>query len=86
MNAERLLDCMELLGWTAPILAEQLECDRALVARWMDRASPDGVPPAVAEWISRRADAAMMLPAPPPATWRAGAARDSRAPGSATIH
>jgi hypothetical protein len=86
MNAERLLDCMELLGWTASILAEQLECDRALVARWMDGTSPDGMPSAVAEWIIRRADAAMMLPAPLPAAWRASAARETHRPGSATIH
>ncbi len=55
---------MEAPGWTASALAEQLECDRAIVRRWMNVTSPAGVPPAVAEWIARRADAAMMLPAP----------------------
>lgn len=73
-------------GLTALIRAEQLECDRALVALWMGGISPDGVPPAFAEWIAQRANAAMRLPAPPPAAWRANAAREPHRPGSATIH
>ena len=48
---------MEALGRTASALAEQL--DRAVVRRWMNGTSPDGVPPTVAEWIARRADTAM---------------------------
>ncbi len=77
---------MEAQGWTASALAEQLDCDRAVVRRWMNGTSPDGLPPAVAEWIAQRADAAMMLPAPPPAAWRASGAREAHGSGSATIH
>ncbi len=77
---------MDLLGWTASTLAAQLECDRIIVARWMNGTSQTDVPPVVAEWITQRADAAMTLPAPPPTVWRAGMARASYPLGSAAIH
>lgn len=63
MNPQRLKDRIEALGWTAPALAKQLNCDRAVVRRWMNGTPPAGVPPAAAEWIARLAVAAMMLPA-----------------------
>jgi len=77
---------MDLLGWTASTLAVQLECDRIVVTRWMNGASQTDVPPAVAEWITQRADAAMTLPAPPPTVWRASTTGESYTPGSAAIH
>jgi len=77
---------MDLLGWTAATLAAQLECDRIVVARWMNGTSQTDVPPAVAEWITQRADAAVMLPVPPPTVWRASVAGRSYTPGSAAIH
>jgi hypothetical protein len=86
MEPEKLRDYMDLLGWTSSTLAAQLECDRTIVARWMNGTSPTDMPSAVAEWITQRADAAMMLPVPPPTVWRASAAGVSYTPGSATIH
>ncbi len=77
---------MDLLGWTAATLAAQLECDRIIVTRWLNGTAQTDVPDAVAEWITRRADAAMALPAPPPTVWRGGPAGESRTLGSATIH
>jgi hypothetical protein len=86
MGPEKLRDCMDLLGWTSSTLAAQLECDRVIVTRWMNGTSTTDVPPAIAEWITQRADAAMMLPVPPPTVWRASTAGVSYTPGSATIH
>ncbi len=86
MEPRHLRDCMDLLGWTASTLAAQLECDRIIVARWMNGTSQTDVPSAVAEWIIERADAAMTLPAPPPTVWRAGMAGASYIPGSTAIH
>lgn len=75
---------MEALGWTASVLAEQLECDRTVVKRWMNGTSPDSVPRAVAEWITRCAGAATRLPVPALAVWRVSAAKKAHRPGSAT--
>ena len=64
MEARQLDDCMALLGWTDAGLAAQLGCATATVTRWRQGTSRFGMPPAVAEWITRRADAALILPVP----------------------
>jgi len=77
---------MTLLGWTVSALAEQLECDRSVVTRWMRSASAYSMPPVVADWIKQRAKAALILPVPPPPIWRANMVGERYGQGSAAIH
>ena len=66
---------MALLGWTASTLADQLGCGRAIVVQWTNGNSAHGIPPTIADWIVRRADAAISLPAP--TGWRTRTGRRS---------
>lgn len=68
MKPVQIKACTALLGWNASTLADQLGCGRAVVVQWINGTSAHGIPPAIADWIIRRADAA--IPLPPPTGWR----------------
>jgi transcriptional regulator with XRE-family HTH domain len=75
MGPAQIKECMTLLGWSASTLADQLGCGRAIVVQWINGTSAHGIPPAIADWIIRRADAA--IPLPPPIGWRTRTGRQS---------
>ena len=75
MGPTQIKDCMALLGWTASTLADQLGCGRPVVVQWLNGTSAHGIPPAIADWIIRRADAAIALPAP--VGWRTRTGRQA---------
>jgi len=71
MSPAALRDCMAVLGWSGTALAAQLGCQRALVQQWTHGKAR--IPPAVAQWLVLRVDAAVPLPAP--AGWRTRSGR-----------
>ncbi len=69
MTPDRLRECLALLRWSQRSLAEALGLDDRQVRRW---ASGDyAVPPHIAAWLERRAEA--MRADPPPVRPRAAA-------------
>lgn len=68
VSPDRFRFCLSALGWTQGELARRLGCRPELVQRWARSAPGYSVPPAIEEWLERRA--AEMLADPPPADWR----------------
>ncbi|MGI4796934.1 MAG: hypothetical protein ACRYG8_23360 [Janthinobacterium lividum] len=72
MTPARLIECLTILGWSTTILAHQLDCREELTRRWRAGKQGYSIPDGVADWIERRAAAALADPAP--AEWKRRAA------------
>lgn len=62
MIAGRLRECLRRLRWDAADLAQELDCPRDHVTRWLEGRTP--VPLAVAAWIEALVKAHRALPRP----------------------
>lgn len=72
MNPEQLREALAAIGWTGGVLALRLGCHRNLPLKWLDGST--ALPPAVAAWLRRLAQAHQRNP--PPDDWRTRASSD----------